>query len=104
MADNQDTDPKGQPSLDEKALLAYDLAIDEASYAVIERDFHEIISELIGDSSLDDFRAHYEKLHASLRKTHENEKVLVARVRELAQQLQQNQTKMKHALRMSRED
>ncbi|TNJ27220.1 Coiled-coil protein [Giardia muris] len=90
--------------VDEKALAAYDLAIDEAAFAAIERDFHEVLAELVSDSSLDLFRTEYEKLHTALRKSHENEKMLVQRVRELAQQLSVNNQKIRTALRLSKED
>lgn len=99
MADNPDP-----IQIDEKALAAYDLAIDDAAFAAIERDFHEVLAELVGDSSLDLFRTEYEKLHTALRKSHENEKLLVQRVRELAQNLSINNQKIKTALRLSKED
>eukprot|EP00768_Dysnectes_brevis_P007462 gnl/Dysnectes_brevis/6311_a9692_277.p1 GENE.gnl/Dysnectes_brevis/6311_a9692_277~~gnl/Dysnectes_brevis/6311_a9692_277.p1 ORF type:complete len:889 (+),score=436.04 gnl/Dysnectes_brevis/6311_a9692_277:49-2715(+) len=91
-------DPDAQKDKD------YTLSIDESTFEAIERDFHEVLSELVGDSSLELFRAEYEKLHRALKKSHENEKRLITRVRSLAQELGSNQSKIKTALKLSKED
>ena len=39
----------------------------------VERDFREVLNELVGDKSLERFRLEYEKLHHTLKKSHENE-------------------------------
>ena len=71
--------------INEKALLAYDLSIDETAYGTVERDFQEIIGELAGDNQLEPFKQEYEKLFLAVRKAHENEKFMIQSVRELAQ-------------------
>ena len=39
--------------------------------------YSQVLSELVGDKSLDRFRQEYEKLHRALKKSHENEKKLI---------------------------
>ena len=70
--------------MNEKALLAYDLSIDETAYTAVERDFKEVYGELIGDTNLEPFKNEYERLESAIRKAHENEKILVQKVREMA--------------------
>jgi hypothetical protein len=62
------------------------------------------LSELVGDKSLDRFRQEYEKLHRALKKSHENEKRLIKKCRELNQEIVQNAAKVQTALRLSTED
>jgi hypothetical protein len=46
----------------------------------------------------------YEKLHRALKKSHENEKRLIKKCRELNQEIVQNAAKVQTALRLSTED
>ncbi len=64
----------------------------------------QVLSELVGDKSLDRFRQEYEKLHRALKKSHENEKRLIKKCRELNQEIVQNAAKVQTALRLSTED
>lgn len=53
------------------------------------------------DESLERFRVEYEKLHRALKKSHEQEKRLVKKCRELNSEILNNQAKIKTALRLS---
>ena len=81
-----------------------DLTFQSSSFELLERDFQSVLAELIGDKSLDKFRLEYEKLHRSLKKSHENEKRLIKKCRELNQEIVQNAAKVQTALRLSTED
>ena len=45
----------------------------------------QVLQELVGDKSLERFRSEYEKLHRALKKSHESEKRLIKKCRELNQ-------------------
>lgn len=55
------------------------------SWEGLERDFKEVLQELVGDHSLERFKAEYERLHIALKRSHENEKKLVQKCRSLKQ-------------------
>ncbi len=44
-----------------------------SAFDALERDFRDVLNELVGDKSLERFRLEYEKLHHTLKKSHENE-------------------------------
>ncbi|KAM6443368.1 cilia- and flagella-associated protein 58 [Liasis olivaceus] len=79
-------------------------AIEENVFEALEKDFQEVISELTGDQSLEKFRVEYEKLHAVLRKSYENEKRLMAKCRELNAEIVVNSAKVATALKLSQDD
>ena len=81
-----------------------ELATNTSAFEALERDFQEVLSELMGDQSLEKFRLEYEKLHRALKKSHEQEKRLVKKCRELNSEILNNQAKIKTALRLSQED
>ncbi|CAK0846266.1 unnamed protein product, partial [Prorocentrum cordatum] len=60
--------------------------------------------ELIGDKSLEHFRMEYEKLHRALKKSHESEKRLIKKCRELNAEIVSNANKVQMALNLSKED
>ena len=74
------------------------------AFEALERDFQDVLSTLLGDQSLEKFRLEYEKLHRALKKSHEQEKRLVKKCRELNSEILNNQAKIKTALRLSQED
>ena len=45
----------------------------------------QVLQELVGDKSLERFRSEYDKLHRALKKSHESEKRLIKKCRELNQ-------------------
>jgi len=92
MSDNDDT-KKGD-----------DGAFESSAFEALERDFQEVLQELVGDKSLERFRAEYEKLHRALKKSHEQEKRLIKRCRELNAEIVNNAAKVQTALKLSQED
>jgi chromosome segregation ATPase len=81
-----------------------ELETSTSAFEALERDFQEVLAELMGDQSLERFRLEYEKLHRALKKSHEQEKRLVKKCRELNSEILNNQAKIKTALRLSQED
>lgn len=45
-----------------------------AAFEALERDFREVLNEVVGGKSLEKFRLEYDKLHHTLKKSHENER------------------------------
>jgi len=70
----------------------------------LERDFQEVLTDLVGDQSLERFRIEYEKLHRALKKSVDNEKRLIKKCRELNAALAANAAKVDMALRLTSED
>ncbi len=81
-----------------------ELETNTSAFEALERDFQEVLSDMMGDQSLERFRLEYEKLHRALKKSHEQEKRLVKKCRELNSEILNNQAKIKTALRLSQED
>ena len=81
-----------------------DVAFESSAFEALERDFQEVLQELVGDKSLERFRAEYEKLHRALKKSHEQEKRLIKRCRELNAEIVNNAAKVQTALKLSQED
>ena len=77
---------------------------ESSAFEALERDFQEVLQELVGDKSLERFRAEYEKLHRALKKSHEQEKRLIKRCRELNAEIVNNAAKVQTALKLSQED
>ncbi|XP_072280404.1 cilia- and flagella-associated protein 58 [Pyxicephalus adspersus] len=77
---------------------------EENAFEALEKDFQEVLGELTGDKSLEKFRVEYEKLHAVLKKSYENEKRLMAKCRELNAEIVGNSAKVATALKLSQED
>ena len=78
--------------------------LEETAYEEIERDFQEVLNELSGDRSLEKFRVEYEKLHAVMKKSYDNEKRLMAKCRELNAEIVVNSAKVATALKLSQDD
>lgn len=58
----------------------------------------------MGDKSLERFRTEYEKLHRALKKSHDSEKRLMHKCRELNSDIVANAAKVATALKLSQED
>merc|ERR1719460_1766294 len=69
-----------------------------------ESQFQDVLTELVGDRSLERFRIEYEKLHRALKKSHESEKRLIKKCRELNAEIVSNASKVQTALKLSQED
>jgi hypothetical protein len=78
--------------------------LEETAFEEIERDFQEVLGELSGDKSLEKFRIEYEKLHAVMKKSYDNEKRLMAKCRELNAEIVVNSAKVATALKLSQDD
>ena len=63
-----------------------------------------MLGELLGDKSLEKFRVEYEKLHRALKKSHESEKRLMQKCRDLNGEIVANAAKVSTALKLSQED
>jgi len=89
---------------EDKAKHLENLELETKALEALEKDFEQVIQQLAGDSSLDRFRGEYEKLFRVLKKTHDNEKRLVKKCRELNSEIVANAAKVQTALRLSEED
>merc|ERR1719248_252823 len=89
--------------MDDKSKEA-DGDFEASAFEALERDFQEILQELVGDKSLEHFRQEYEKLHRALKKSHESEKHLIKKCRELNAEIVSNAVKVQTALKLSQED
>merc|ERR1719389_515098 len=90
--------------MDEKAEKGEDDAFEHSAFEALEKDFQEVLQELVGDKSLEHFRLEYEKLHWALKKSHESEKRLIKKCRELNAEIVSNAVKVQTALKLSQED
>lgn len=50
------------------------LSMTSAAFDALERDFKSVLNEVVGGKSLDKFRTEYDKLHHTLKKSHDNER------------------------------
>jgi len=79
-------------------------SFDDSAFEALEKDFQEVLAELAGDRSLEKFRLEYEKLHKALKKSHESERRLMQKCRELNAEIVANSAKVATALKLSQED
>lgn len=79
-------------------------SIEDSAFEALEKDFQDVLQELMGDRSLERFRGEYEKLHKALKKSHESEKRLMQKCRELNAEIVANSAKVSTALKLSQED
>ncbi len=80
------------------------VAFDESSFQQLEQEFQDVLQELMGDRTLEKFKVEYEKLHKALIKSHESEKRLMQKCRELNAELVANSAKVQTALKLGQED
>ncbi|XP_063434533.1 cilia- and flagella-associated protein 58-like isoform X1 [Mytilus trossulus] len=79
-------------------------AIDDAAFEDMEEDFLEVLAQLAGDRSLEKFRTEYEKLYKALKKSHEGEKRLMGKCRELNAETVANRAKVTTSQKLSNDD
>lgn len=79
-------------------------SFEDSAFESLEKDFQEVLNELMGDKSLEKFRTEYEKLHRALKKSHDSEKRLMQKCRELNAEIVANSAKVATALKLSTED
>jgi len=58
------------------------MGVYPAQYEALERDFKEVLKEMVGERSMERFRQEYEKLHRALKTSYESEKRLVKKCKE----------------------
>ncbi|PKU31625.1 hypothetical protein llap_18071 [Limosa lapponica baueri] len=78
--------------------------LEESAFEALEKDFQEVINLLKGDKTLEKFRIEYEKLHAVMKKSHENEKRLMEKCRQLNAELVVNSSKIAALTKISKDD
>mmetsp|Transcript_42898 Transcript_42898/g.100679 ORF Transcript_42898/g.100679 Transcript_42898/m.100679 type:complete len:845 (+) Transcript_42898:139-2673(+) len=77
-----------------------------SAFEVLENDYQETLRELSGRNAdvVEPFRAEYEKLFKALVKSHESEKRLVKKCRDLNAEITMNSQNVQTALKLSQED
>lgn len=81
-----------------------DYAIDSKTYIELEQNFQAVIQELIGDKTLDSFRENYQKLHSALKRANENNHRLIAKCKELNDEITLNSAKVERSLELLQQD
>lgn len=82
---------KGDPEAKMISELDSEMEANISAFEALEREFQQVLAELVGDEGLETFRLEYEKLHRALKKSHEQEKRLVKKCRELNTEILSNQ-------------
>ncbi|XP_016109476.1 cilia- and flagella-associated protein 58, partial [Sinocyclocheilus grahami] len=77
---------------------------EESTFEALEKDIQEVLNELLGDEKFEKFRVEYEKIAKALRKSHENEKRLMSKCRELNAEIMSNTVKVSTAMKLADED
>ena len=80
------------------------MGVEPAQYEALERDFKEVLNAMVGEKSMERFKAEYEKLHRALKTSYESEKRLVKRCKELNETIVSNATRVKAAIKLTQED
>ncbi|NXV82035.1 CFA58 protein, partial [Atlantisia rogersi] len=78
--------------------------LEESAFEKLEKDFQDVINLLKGDKTLEKFRIEYEKLYAVMKKSHENEKRLMEKCRELNAELAVSSSKVATLTELSKDD
>ncbi|KAK2909198.1 hypothetical protein Q8A67_005035 [Cirrhinus molitorella] len=77
---------------------------EDSTFETMEKDIQEVLNELSGDEKFEKFRVEYEKIAKALGKSHENEKRLMSKCRELNAEIVSNTVKISTALKLADED
>ena len=80
------------------------MGVDQAQYEALEKDFNEVLQQMVGERSMERFREEYEKLHRALKTSYESEKRLVKKCKELTDTIAGNLTRVKAAIKLTTED
>lgn len=80
------------------------LGLTQQEFERVDQDLQYILQEIAGDRSLERFRLEYQKLHKTLKTSHETEKKLIKRCKELNSETSANSVKVQIALKLSHED
>jgi chromosome segregation ATPase len=95
---------EGKDAENKEDLEKERLSFQTTAFDALERDFREVLHQMVGDKTLERFRTEYEKLHNTLKKSHENEKKLIKKCKELNKEIVANAAKIQTALRLSLAD
>ncbi|KAL8610972.1 hypothetical protein ACOMHN_042588 [Nucella lapillus] len=74
------------------------------NFEELEKEFETVLNELLADENLEQFKKEYEKLHTALVNSHDSERQLMEKVRELNNEITANAEKVATALKLSLED
>ena len=83
---------------------ADDDEFESQDYVDMEQTFQAVLKQIGGDKQLEHFRREYEKLHRALKSSHENEKKLIKKCKELNNNIMESTIKVQKALRLSQEE
>ncbi len=81
-----------------------DYGIEKIAYEELEMEFQTVLASLSSDQTLERFKAEYEKIHKSLKHSHEQEKKLLGKCRELSKDIISGAAKLQSALKFSNDD
>ena len=77
---------------------------DETELAQLETDFTNIFTELVSDGNLEKFKTEYQKLHDCLKRSHQSEKLLMSKCRELNAEIVSNSAKIATAMKFTNDE
>lgn len=80
------------------------LGLNQSDFEKVDQDFQYVLQEIAGDKTLERFRLEYQKLHKTLKTSHDTEKKLIKRCKELNSEIAANSVKVQIALKLSHED
>lgn len=81
-----------------------DDAFEQSQFEALEVDFENVLQELGADPQLERFRLEYETLYRALKKSHESEKRLVKKCKELTSDVATTVQKTTAAVKLSADD
>ena len=80
------------------------LGLTQSDFDKVDQDLQYVLQEIAGDKTLERFRLEYQKLHKTLKTSHDTEKKLIKRCKELNSEIAANSVKVQIALKLSHED
>ena len=90
--------------MESKSFSPQTIDEEDKLFDSLEKTFQNVISELVNDTTLDNFRLEYEKLYATLRESHEANRALIQKVTELNMEIIENSKKIQAALAAGQSD
>ncbi|CAH8521683.1 unnamed protein product [Heterobilharzia americana] len=79
-------------------------AVDDVTFEALKNDFDEVLKEIEGNRGLERYKEEYEKLMNAFFRSHDNEKRLMRKCRELKAEIVSNSAKVSQAVKISSED
>jgi chromosome segregation ATPase len=80
------------------------MGVSPELYEALERDFKEVLQSMVGEKTMERFKAEYEKLHRALKTSYDSEKRLVKQVKDLNEIIVSNAARVKAAIKLTQED